>query len=49
MAELANILLFVRCLLKVGLLTGLIFGAGLVVFWEVVFTKFKKEKSPCRF
>lgn len=47
-AELVNLVLFARCLLKVGLLTGLIFGAGLVVFWEVVFAEFKScKKENC--
>jgi hypothetical protein len=44
--ELVNLVLFVRCLWKVGLMTGLIFGAALVVFWEwVVFAEFKSSKK----
>lgn len=40
-----DVVLFVRCLLKVGFVTGLIFGLGVVVFTEIVFADFLKSEK----
>lgn len=50
-AELVNVLLYIRCLLKVGFVTGLLFGLAVVVITEIVFADFlksEKENPSCQ-